>query len=90
MAYQALCCASAPLGLLAFGLAGHVRRAASAVVLAIVLSNSYFALMWVCAAIASGRNWPVPVPAWTPNVVFALVGSALLVRASRPTAAGNT
>lgn len=71
----ALCFASVPVSLLALGLARHVRRAASAVALAIAVSNAYFAILFVSSA-----------RVWTPNLIFLLVGCALLVRAERPKA----
>jgi lipopolysaccharide export LptBFGC system permease protein LptF len=83
----ALCFASAPLGLLALGLARYIRRAVSAVLLAIALSNAYFAILWACTAVAARSAVPSSVPAWTPNALFLLVGCALLVPALRPQAA---
>ena len=77
----ALCFASAPLSLLAFGLARYVRRAVSAIVLAIGLCNAYFAIMWASAA--AGPAMRPSVPVWTANVVFLLIGSGLLMRAQR-------
>lgn len=70
-----LCCASVPLGLLALGMASSVRRAASAVVLAIALSTTYYALLWTSEAMA--------MTPWTPNVILAFAGCALLVRGVR-------
>ncbi len=78
----ALCFASAPLSLLAFGLARYVRRAVSAVVLATGLCNAYFAILWASAA--AGPTMAPSVPVWTANVVFVLIGCGLLARAQRP------
>jgi lipopolysaccharide export LptBFGC system permease protein LptF len=80
----AICFASVPLSLLAFGLSRFVRRGASAVILATALSYSYLALIWTCAAGTFGSAVPAAVPAWTPNVVCVVIGCALLVRAQRP------
>jgi hypothetical protein len=76
----ALCFASAPLSLLASGLAPYVRRGTSAVALATALATAYFATLWVSAA---GTSSPVPASllAWTPNLLFLLIATALLVRA---------
>jgi hypothetical protein len=79
----ALCFAAAPLSLFAFGLAGYVRRAASAVALAIALSISYIACMWVLATIPSAPPMPPFVQAWMPNMVFLLVACTLLLRGQR-------
>ena len=76
----ALCFASTPLSLLALGLARYVRRGVSAVALATALFNSYFAIVWVCAA--AGSTMP-SLPVWTANVVCVLIGCGLLVRAQR-------
>jgi hypothetical protein len=79
----ALCFAAIPLSLLAVGLAGYVRRAASAVALAIGLSILYIACIWVLATIPSGPPLPAFVQAWMPNMAFLLVACALLVRGQR-------
>jgi hypothetical protein len=79
----ALCFASAPLSLLALGLARYVRRAVWAVVLATVLCNLYFAVLWTTAAGAAAQTIPAPVAAWAPNTICVLVGCALLRRALR-------
>lgn len=75
----ALCFASVPIGLLAMGLARRIRRAASAVVLAIVLANAYFALLWATAA-STAASTPTFVAAWMPNVICLVIGGALLAR----------
>jgi hypothetical protein len=80
---RALCFAAAPLSLFAFGLAGHVRRAASAVALAIALSISYIASMWVLASVSPTPPTPSFAQAWMPNLVFLLVACALLLRGQR-------
>ena len=82
----ALCFAAIPLGLLALGLAGYVRRGASAVAVAIGLTISYIACMWVLAAIPSRPPVPPFVQAWMPNTVFLLVACALLLRGQRRSA----
>jgi hypothetical protein len=82
----ALCFAPASLSLLALAMAGHVRRAALAVALAIALSTSYFACIWIATVIPSGPGPPAFVQAWTPNTLFVLVACALLVRSQRPRA----
>ena len=76
----ALCFAAAPLGLLACGLAGYVRRAASAVALAIAVSISYMVCIWVSADIPSGSLIPPLVQAWTPNVVSLLIACVLILQ----------
>jgi lipopolysaccharide export LptBFGC system permease protein LptF len=83
----ALCFAPASLSLLAFGLAGYVRRAASAVTLAMGLSVSYMASIWMVAALPSGSRLPAFVEAWAPNIVFVLVACGLLLRGLRTRAA---
>ena len=82
----AICFASAPLGLLAVALARYVRRAASAVALALALCNFYCVILWICAASKAGPTLATLGPAWAPNVVCVLLGSALLVRPHRPVA----
>ncbi len=82
----ALCFAAAPLGLLACGLAGYVRRAASAVALAIAVSISYMVCIWVSADIPSGSLIPPLVQAWTPNVVSLLIACGLILQRRRPVA----
>lgn len=88
----ALCFASAPLGLLALGLAGYVRRAVSAVALATALPMSYFAIVWASASSAPGSIAPAAMPVWTANALFVLVACALLVRSrarNRVTSSGD-
>jgi hypothetical protein len=80
----ALCFASAPLSLLALGLARYVRRGVSAVVLAMALWNLYFAILWTSAGSTAGPTLAAFVAAWAPNVVCVLLGTALLVRPLRP------
>jgi hypothetical protein len=82
----AICFASAPLGLLAVALARYVRRAASAVALALALCNFYYVILWICAASKAGPTLATLGAAWAPNVVCVLLGSALLVRPHRPVA----
>jgi lipopolysaccharide export LptBFGC system permease protein LptF len=79
----ALCFAPASLSLLAFGLAGYVRRAASALALAMGLSLSYMASMWIIDALTAGSRLPSFVDAWVPNLMFVLVACGLLVRSLR-------
>jgi hypothetical protein len=80
----ALCWASAPLSLLALGLARYVKRRVSAVLLAMALANAYFAMVWVRAASTFEPAVPFSVAAWTPNVLCVLAGCALLLRPQRP------
>lgn len=77
----ALCFASVPLSLFAFGLARYVRRTVWAVALAMALCNSYFAILWTAAESAAAM--PGALSAWIANLVCLLVGGALLVRAPR-------
>lgn len=79
----ALCFASVPLGLLAFGLARYVRRAVSAVALATVVAYSYFAILWVSTGTGREAIVPASMSVWTANVVCACIGCALLARTQR-------
>jgi len=79
----ALCFAAVPISLLASGLARYVRRAASAVALAISLSISYLGCTWVVATIPSGPPVPPSVLTWMPNMMFLLVACALLLQGRR-------
>ena len=76
----ALCFATLPLCLFALGLAGYVRRGASAVALSIALSFCYLAVMSMFERTPTGSFMPVFLQAWMPNFLFLLVASALLVR----------
>ncbi|HET7697086.1 MAG TPA: LptF/LptG family permease [Vicinamibacterales bacterium] len=85
----ALCCASVPLGLVACGLARHVRRAGPAAALAVGLAMFYFAVHWAWAVIASGSTLPIAVGAWMPNMTFFLMACVLLARAARSRNSGR-
>jgi hypothetical protein len=78
-----LCFASIPLSLLAFGLARHVRRPASAIALAIALSISYMACIWLLHAVPPELPVPPFVLAWMPNLIFLLGGCGLLLQGRR-------
>jgi hypothetical protein len=79
----ALCFAGVPLSLFALGLARYVRRAATAVALAMTLSFSYFACMSVFDALSSAPPMPPSVQAWMPNMMLLLLACALLLRGPR-------
>ncbi|HEY7192376.1 MAG TPA: hypothetical protein VH439_01445 [Gemmatimonadales bacterium] len=83
----ALCFAPASLSLVAFGLAGYIRRAVSALALAMGLSASYLASIWIVDAMSSGSQLPSFFYAWVPNIVFVLVACGLLGRGLRARAA---
>jgi hypothetical protein len=78
-----LCFASIPLSLFALGLARHVRRAVSAIGLAIALSISYMECIRLLHAVPSGLPVPPFVLAWMPNVIFLLGACALLLGGQR-------
>lgn len=80
----ALCCASAPLSLLALGLARYVKRGLSAVLLAAALANAYLAILWARTAVTLEPAVGFSVAAWTPNVICVFAGCALLMRPRRP------
>jgi lipopolysaccharide export LptBFGC system permease protein LptF len=86
----ALCFATLPLCLFALGLAGYVRRGASAVALAIALSFCYLAAMAVFERTPTGSVMPVFLRAWMPNVLFLLIACALLLRSGLSRARPHT
>ena len=77
----ALCFASVPLSLMALGLTAYVRRFAPAVMLAVMVSASYPAIMIVLSGLPAGSrpNWIVE--AWLPNVILLVAAAGLLRRA---------
>jgi hypothetical protein len=75
----ALCFAAIPLSLLACGVTTYIRRAESAVLVAIGLSNAYIAaVVWVDTAAIFGQLPPVAA-AWLPNTLTLLVASAFFL-----------
>jgi len=83
----AICFAAAPLGLLAYGLAGYVRRAVSAVVLAIALIMSYSTCVWMFAERPLHTPLPLVAEAWLPNMTFFFVAGLVLLRHRRSSVA---
>jgi hypothetical protein len=74
----ALCFAAVPLSLLACGLAGYVRRSASAIALAAGLSILYVEWMRVLAEIPSEPHVLPFMQAWVPNIALLLLACVLL------------
>ena len=79
--------AAVPLGLLAYGFARHVRRAPSAVALAIALFMSYSTCVWTFAERPLHTPLPLVVEAWLPNMAFLFVAGVVLLRHRRSSVA---
>jgi hypothetical protein len=79
--------AAVPLGLLAFGFARYVRRAPSAVALAIALFMSYSTCVWTFAERPLHTPLPLVVEAWLPNMAFLFVAGVVLLRHRRSSVA---
>jgi hypothetical protein len=78
-----LCFASIPVSLFALGLARHVRRAVSAIGLAIALSIAHIECIRLLQAVPSGLPVPPFVLAWMPNLIFLFAACGLLVQGQR-------
>jgi lipopolysaccharide export system permease protein len=55
------------------------------VILCAVLAFGYYALQSFCELLATEKGFPPRLAAWLPNLLFAAMGAALLVRARRST-----
>jgi len=76
----AICFAAVPLSLLSYGAARYVRRAASAVALAIALFMTYTTCVWSFAERPAQAPLSLVVQAWLPNMACLFVAGVLLVR----------
>jgi lipopolysaccharide export LptBFGC system permease protein LptF len=53
------------------------------VILCALLAFGYYALVTFCESLANEKGFPPRLAAWLPNLAYAAVGTALLVRARR-------